>query len=335
MHALRFADNRDRPRMKILVLGAGAIGGYFGARLLQAGADLSFLVRARRRAQLEANGLVVRSPHGDFTLRVRALTREQLTGPADLVLLACKAYDLDAAIDAVAPAMGATTTLLPLLNGVAHIERLQAAFGAERVAAGSCHIPATLNAAGEIVQLGSFHRIVFGLLPQTAPPAAARLEALRALFARTPVQVQRRDDVMCALWEKYVGLATLAAMTCLMRGAVADILAADEGAALFAETYAACESVARAAGHAPRAEERARFQALFADRASPLTASMLRDLEGGGRTEGAHIVGDMLARARAAGVDPGPLRHAWCHLQTAEHRRGREQAAAAQAAAAG
>ncbi len=310
--------------MKILVLGAGAIGGYFGGRLAQAGGDVRFLVRERRQAQLEAHGLVVQSPHGGFALMVRTLTHAQSQDRADIVLLACKAYDLDSAIDTIAPAVGAATTVVPLLNGVAHIERLRSAFGSERVAGGSCNIPATLTPEGEVVHLGGFHRIVFGLLPGTSPAALPKLEALEALLHKTPVEVQLADDMMLALWEKFVGLATLAAMTCLMRGAVADILAADDGAAMLQETYDACNRVADAAGHAPRDAAMAGFRAMFADRSSPMMASMLRDLEAGGRTEGAHIVGDMLARARAAAIDPGPLRAAWCHLQTVEHRHLRE-----------
>lgn len=310
--------------MNILVLGAGAIGGYFGARLVQAGGDVRFLVRERRQRQLAERGLVVRSPHGDFTVAARAVTQAQLDGPADLVLLTCKAYDLDTAMASIRPAMGPDTLVLPLLNGVAHIERLQAAFGTARVAAGTCGIPAMLSPDGEVRQLGAFHRIVFGALPGTAASAGARLDALHTLFQATPVDVEHADDMMLALWEKFVGLATLAAMTCLMRGAVGDILSADEGSALMQETYAACEGTARACGHAPRDAAMAGFRAMFAERGSTLTASMLRDLESGGRTEAAHIVGDMLARARAAGIDAGPLRAAWCHLQAAEHRRLRE-----------
>lgn len=310
--------------MKILVLGAGAIGGYFGGRLVQAGGDISFLVREGRRAQLAERGLVVRSPHGDFSVAVDALTREQIREPAGLVLLACKAYDLEAAIEAIGPAVGAHTVVLPLLNGVAHIDRLLAAFGAARVAGGSCGIPATLTPEGEVVQLGPLHRIVIGALPGTSARAQGSLEELHRLLRKTPVEVHQVDDMMLALWEKFVGLATMAAMTCLMRGAIADILSAEDGAGLTNETYAVCERVARACGYVPRDSAMASFRAMFADRQSLLTASMLRDLEGGGRTEGSHIVGDMVARARAAGIDPGPLRAAWCHLQAAEHRRLRE-----------
>ncbi|MBN8510538.1 MAG: ketopantoate reductase family protein [Burkholderiales bacterium] len=307
--------------MKILVLGAGAIGGYFGGRLVQAGADVAFLVRPRRQAQLQSAGLVVRSPHGDFTLPVQTVLQEQLDTPADLVLLTCKAYDLDAAIESIAPAIGPQTTVVPLLNGLAHIDRLCAAFDPARVAGGSCGIPATLTGDGVVHQLGPFHRIVFGGLPGTAPEALPKLQALHDLLGRTPVDVALDEEMMRALWEKFSGLATLAALTCLMRGTVGDILHTDDGAALFAQTFAACEGAAAAAGYPPRAAASAGFRAMWGDPASKLTASMQRDLESGGPTEGAHIVGDMLQRVRAAGLDPGALPAAWCHLQVAERRR--------------
>jgi 2-dehydropantoate 2-reductase len=317
--------------MRILILGAGGIGGYYGARLLQAGADVRFAVRPRRAAQLAANGLVVLSPHGDFRLppaQVKCVDSSALTPDHDLVMLAPKAYDLDSAMDAVAPAMGPQTVLLPLLNGVAHIERLQARFGAARVAGGSCGIPATLRPDGTVVQLGPLHRIVFGLLPGTDPAVMPRLKALRDAYARTPVDVVLAEDMPQELWAKFVGLATLAAMTCMMRASVGDIVATDEGLAIVEETLAVCARVADAAGHPPTEASLAPYRRLATTAGSTTTASMLRDLESGQRTEAAHIVGDMLARARAAGIEPGPLRLAWCHLQAAEQRRQREAAAA-------
>ena len=313
--------------MKILVLGAGAIGGYFGGRLVQAGGDVAFLVRKRRAQQLSENGLVVRSPHGDFTVPVRCVLQSQLGAPVDLVVLTCKAYDLEAAIEAIGPAVGASTCIVPLLNGVAHVERLIAAFGAARLAGGSCAIP-TLTEQGEVVQLGTFHSIVFGRLPGTSADMQPKLEALRALYAKTPVPVELTNDMTTALWEKFVGLATLAAMTCLMRAPIGAILDSDDGPALIAEAFDACRRTAEAAGSPPRAAALEKFRTMLTDRTSTLTASMLRDLESGGRTEGAHIVGDMLRRAEAAGVDPGPLRAAWCHLQAAERIRARKAAQA-------
>jgi len=310
--------------MKILVLGAGAIGGYFGGRLVQAGADVSFLVRERRAQQLQAGGLVVRSPHGDFTVPVKTIIAPAPKVPFDLVLLACKAYDLDSAIEAIRPAMGPGSHVLPLLNGVAHIATLQQTFGGDRVLGGTCAIPATLSANGEVVQLLPLHRIAFGMLPESSAGARAKLDELLALFRATPVDAALAQDMWLELWEKFVGLATLAAATCLMRGAVGDILASDDGAEYLQQTFDACVRAAEAAGHAPRESVRAGFRQMLQQQGSTLTASMLRDLEAGARTEGRHIVADMLHRVQALGVDPAALRPAWMHLQSCEHRRERE-----------
>src|SRR6267154_1339081 len=115
--------------MRILIGGAGAIGGYFGGRLLQAGRDVIFLVRPRRAAQLAKTGLAIRSPRGDADLGAPTITAEQLRSPYDLVLLSCKAYDLVGAMDSFAPAVGPETAILPLLNGIGHLEALAARFG--------------------------------------------------------------------------------------------------------------------------------------------------------------------------------------------------------------
>ncbi|MBI5719734.1 MAG: ketopantoate reductase family protein [Burkholderiales bacterium] len=317
--------------MKILVLGAGATGGYFAGRLAQQGADVTFLVRERRAAQLAANGLVVRSPHGDFTVRVKFVQQAELRPGYDLVMLACKAYDLDSGIDAIRAAMGAgvgaAAHVMPLLNGIAHIDRLIAEFGAQRVIGGTCGIPATLTADGEVRQLGPLHRIAYGMLPGTSADARVKLEALHALYQRTPVDAVLADDITQELWEKFVLLATMAAMTSLMRGSVGDIMAAGEGEALMAETLQACALTAARSGHPVRDKPMATFREILFARGSALSASMLRDIEGGRCVEAQHVVGDMLERARAAGVDPGPLRAAYAHLQAYQARRGRESRA--------
>jgi 2-dehydropantoate 2-reductase len=310
--------------MKILVLGAGATGGYFGGRLAQAGGDVTFLVRERRAAQLAARGLVVRSPHGDFTLPAKFVRQADVRPEYDLVILTCKAYDLDAAIASIRPALGPAAHVLPLLNGLAHVDRLIAEFGAGRVLGGTCGIPATLTPEGDVVQLGPLQRIAYGMLPGTSGEARAKLEALHALYKKTSIECTLADDIMLELWEKFVLLTTLAAMTCLMRGAVGDIMATDEGAALVTETLDACAQTAAAAGHAPREKALAAFRRLLLEHGSTFTASMLRDVEAGNRTEGEHIVGDMLRRARAARIDPGALRAAHCHLQVYAVRRERE-----------
>lgn len=318
--------------MKILVLGAGATGGYFAGRLAQQGADVTFLVRERRAAQLAANGLVVRSPHGDFTVRPRVVQQADVRPEYDLVVLTCKAYDLESGIEAIRPAMGggagaapdAGAHVMPLLNGIAHLERLKAAFGAPRVLGGTCGIPATLGADGVVHQLAPLHRIAYGMLSGTSAPARAKLETLHALYQRTPVDAVLAEDIMLELWEKFVLLATMAAMTSLMRGTIGDILAADEGEALMSETLQACALTAARSGYPVRDKPMATYRDALFKRGSTLSASMQRDIEGGHRVEAEHVVGDMLARARAAGVDPGPLRVAYAHLQAYQARRGRE-----------
>ena len=307
--------------MKILVLGAGATGGYFGGRLAQAGVDVTFLVREKRAAQLAADGLVVKSPHGDFTVRVRCVRQSEVRPEYDVVLLTCKAYDLDAAIESIRPAIGPAAHLLPLLNGLAHLDRLDAELGAPRVLGGTCHIAGHMTPAGEIRQLTPLQRIAYGLRPSTSPDARAKLEALHAAYQRTAIDAVLADDIMLELWEKYVLLTTLATMTCLMRASVGDIMATNDGEALMDETLQACVRTAAAAGHPPRERALAGARKMLFERGSGFTASMLRDMEGGQRTEADHIVGDMLKRARAAGVEPGPLRAAYAHLQAYQVRR--------------
>jgi 2-dehydropantoate 2-reductase len=311
--------------MKILVLGAGAIGGYFGGRLAEAGADVTFLVRERRAAQLERDGLVVKSPHGDIRRQVQIVREGAVKPEYDLVILTCKAYDLDSAIASIKPAMGQATFVLPLLNGLAHLERLDEAFGPGRVLGGTCYLAGTMTSEGEIVQLSPLHRIAFGKRPGNDAKAAVALMKLAAAFTKTKIESQLATDILLEMWEKYVLLATLAAMTCLMRAAVSDIMAADEGESLMEACLATCEDTAKAAGHEPRSDRMAQARKMLTERDSTFTASMLRDVESGLRTEADHIVGDMLKRATDAKVPSGILRAAYCHLQAYEARREREK----------
>jgi 2-dehydropantoate 2-reductase len=309
--------------MKILCLGAGATGGYFAGRLAQAGADVTFLVRERRAAQLAANGLVVRSPHGDFALPAKFVRQADVGPEYDLVIVTSKAYDLDSAIDSIRPALGPAAHAMPLLNGLAHVDRLVAEFGAARVIGGTCGIPATLTPEGEVRQLGPLHRIAYGMLPGTGADARAKLDTLHGFYKKTPIDAVLADDILLELWEKFVLLTTMASMTTLMRGGIGDVLAADEGEAIVEETLQACAQTAARAGYAVRDRQMAAYRKLLFARGSDFAASMLRDIEGGHRVEADHIVGDMLKRARAAGVDPGPLRIAYAHLQAYQSKRAR------------
>jgi len=313
--------------MRILVLGAGGTGGYFGGRLAQAGLDVTFLVRPARAAQLAADGLVIRSPLGDARFPVRHATAEQLPAlaaarPFELVLLSCKAYDLDDSIEAIAPAMGEGTAVLPILNGLRHYAALDARFGAGRVLGGLCFISATRNARGEVLHLGKPASVTFG--ERAGEPYSARCRAIDAAFAAAKVDHLLAERIQQELWTKFAFLAALAAGTCLMRAAVGDVVAADGGRDFMERFYRECLAVAAADGWPVPEEAQRRALETLTQPGSPLTASMLRDLEAGQRIEGAHIVGDLLRRARAAGLPSPLLALAWCHLQAYELRRRRD-----------
>ena len=205
--------------MRILVLGAGAIGGYFGARLAAAGVDVTFLVRPARAEILRRNGIVVESPLGDIRQPVAVTT--QAAEPFDAVLLTCKAYDLASAIAAIAPAVGPQTLILPMLNGLKHLDDLDARFGAPRVLGGLCQISSMLTEAGEIRHLNRMQRIILGARsPEQAEPCAA----LHKEVSRGGFEPVLSPNILQDMWEKWVFLATLAGMTCLMRAPVGPIL---------------------------------------------------------------------------------------------------------------
>ena len=310
--------------MRILVLGAGGTGGYFGGRLAQAGADVTFLVRPARAALLAERGLRIRSTLGDADLDVATVTAQDLPAlaaarPFDLVLLACKAYDLDSAIESVAPAVGANTAVLPILNGLLHYDALDARFGRERVPGGLCFIGATLGADGEVLHLGRPASITFGLREGNADGGV--LARLAAAYAQAGVDHLYAPDIAAAQWIKYSFLAALAAGTCLMRTSVGTVVAAEGGEAFMAALHAECLAVAAAEGH-PVPEDEARTARAGLTRAgSPVTASMLRDLQAGLRVEALQIVGDMVHRAHRAGLQVPRLEAAWVHLQAYESAR--------------
>ncbi len=303
--------------MRILVLGAGALGGYFGARLIEGGAEVAFLVRDGRAAQLTARGLVVESPFGGFARPVAALTTA--TPGWDLVLLGCKAYDLDAAIAAIRPAIDDRTAILPVLNGLEHIDRLAAAFGAGRVLGGLAKIQAVLAPDGIVRQLNDWRFLTFGELDGTMTP---RVEALRAAFAAAPgVVAETVPDVVARMWEKLVHLGTSAVATVLMRANVGEIARAPGGIALMQALLARNMAIAAHHGHPVRDGFETEYRRVFGDTGSQYATSMLRDLEAGGRIESDHILGFLLAAARRAGVPEALHEAAFVSAKAYEQRR--------------
>jgi 2-dehydropantoate 2-reductase len=315
--------------MKILVLGAGAVGGYFGGRMAEAGADVTFLVRPQRAALLAKDGLRIKSRVGDLKLAAKCVVASQVKPDYDVVIFTAKAYDLDSAIDAIAPATGqgaatGRSFVLPLLNGMSHLEALDARFGRERVLGGVAYIASTLAPDGEIQHLNDFQRIVFG--PRSAAQKAV-CEALSASLKNVKFDWKQLDNVEQAMWDKWVLLASLAGMTCLMRAPVGDIVATGAGEKLMLALLAENASVARAEGFATPETVMANYRGMLTQKGSSFTASMLRDVETGGQAEGEHILGALLARAQKAGVATPMLEIAATHLEAYAVRRKREKSA--------
>jgi 2-dehydropantoate 2-reductase len=304
--------------MRILVLGAGAIGGYYGGRLVEGGADVTFLVRPRRAQVLAERGLVVRSALGDIERQVKTLLAGDLREAFDLVLLSCKAYDLDDAIEAIVPAVGPRSAILPLLNGINHMAVLSGRFGAERVLGGACGIGVVLEPSGDIRHVGNTEWLTFG---EISGERSARCDAIAKVFAASKINATLADDVIQEMWDKFVMLASLAASSTLTRANVGEMLAAPLGEWLVLEALRECQAVATGDGHPPTPAATERTRKMLTTRGSPFTASMQRDLVAGGATEGEHIIGDLVRRAEKRGIDVPLLRIALTNLQVHEARR--------------
>ena len=307
--------------MKTLILGAGAIGGYVGGRMHQSGADVTFLVRQGRHAALQRDGLVIKSTKGDITQKVKAVLGGAEGGPYDVVLLTCKAYDLDSAITAVLPAVGEKTTVVPLLNGMRHIDVLANRFGEARVVGGLARVGVALSATGEVLHTSPFAAISFG--ERDGKPARPALVDLDAEVRKAGIDGGLHKNIVQDLWDKWIMLCTLASMCCLMRGTSGDILEADEGQAIVLETVEECRKVAAAAGCDPGDKGMQNVRSYLTQKGSRFAASMLHDLEKGAMVEADHVVGDMIVRARKAGIATPNLRLAYAHLQAYLARRAR------------
>lgn len=299
---------------RTLIVGAGATGGYFGGRLAQAGKDVTFLVRPRRAAALAERGLRIHAPDGGVdVVAARTVTADAVDGPYDLVVLGVKAFALEQAVADLAPAVGPETVVVPLLNGMRHMEVLRDAFG-ERAYGGVCLVMTTLDADGDIVQLGEIQEIRFG--PLSGVPASRVTEALTGGgFPAEPSTTILHD-----MWEKWVLLASLGAINCLMRGTIGQVNAAPGGTALATGIADETVAIATAAGYPPRTEERLRT--MVTGQGVSTTSSMYRDLVQGLPIEADQIVGDMVTRAAALGVAAPLLSAAFTNLKVYELSRG-------------
>lgn len=305
--------------MRVLILGAGAVGGYFGARLAEGGCAPTFLVRdAGQAARLNDQGITLRSPLGDIVASVSAVTDAERYPSADIVVLSCKAFDLPGAIANVRPAVTAGTAILPFLNGTVHLETLTTAFPEARVWGGLAHLSAISSRPGQIRHMNEDNLFQFG--PVDGCPGDQATQLASTLSA-TPLSAEIRRDIVHAMWEKFVFLTTLAGITCLMRGRIGDILELPSGEAYILGLLEECMAVASREGYPIDADSFASYRSNLTEQGSPLSASMLRDVEAVKPTECTHIVGDMCRRAQRHELSAPLLNMAYAHLLTYEARR--------------
>lgn len=306
---------------RILVLGAGGVGGYFGARLTEGGADTTFLLRGARREQVEANGITIRSDFfDDAQVKVKTTATDEIDSPFDLIILTCKAYQLDGAMDAIAPAVGDETAIIPLLNGMKQIDTLQARFGADKVLGGTTYIGARVDAeTGDIVHFGDFHRIAYGELDKSRSP---RVEAFASLNESMKFDIDLQDDILQTMWDKFAMLCAMSSVNTLTRATVGEILDTPSGHEFLTAALEECRDTAAALDHTVSEKTIATYQKMFSTRGSKFASSMLRDVQAGNPTEGDHIIGDMVDRAQAAGLHTPILLAARAGLAVHEARVG-------------
>ncbi|MEF9886633.1 ketopantoate reductase family protein [Streptomyces sp. P9-A4] len=303
--------------MRILVVGAGATGGYFGALLARAGQDVTFLVRPARAAVLRERGLRVVARDEEWALTPRLVTADALDAPYDVVLLSVKSIGLDGAIEDVAPAVGPDTVVVPLLNGLAHLDALNARFGASAVLGGVAKVVTSLDEDGAIRRFAPLAHLALGEQDGTD---SARVAAVRTTLGTAGIASPVPGHIVTAMWHKWVFITTLGAVTSLMRGTVGDVYDVPGGPVLGPALLDEAAAVAAAAGHPLPEAERAATLAAVSASGSPMVPSLYRDLTAGRPTEVEHLFGDLTDRARALGVATPLLDLATLHLRVHQRR---------------
>lgn len=311
--------------MRILVVGAGAVGGYFGGRLVQAGRDVTFLVLPKRAEQIQAQGLRILSPkYGDFTARPKTITAAQIACPFDVIFLSVKSYSLAAAIDDFAPAVGPQTVIVPVLNGMRHMDVLTKRFGEHGVLGGVCFVATEIDSQGRIVQLADFQSLTYGELDGKK---SSRIKAVHQVFSGAGFEAAISTDILRDMWEKWVWLASVGAITCLLRGNIGEVVAVPGGAELCLTAFRECAAIANACGYPMSETFLAEKGPILTAAGSTLTSSMYRDLTNHARVEADTILGDLVERGRKRGVSAPIVQAAFVNLSVYQQGRARAKGA--------
>ncbi|COE68731.1 MULTISPECIES: 2-dehydropantoate 2-reductase [Bacillus] len=301
--------------MRILVLGAGGVGGFFGGRLVEKGEDVTFLVRSKRKKQLEERGLVIRSVNGDFSFQPKLITKEDRTAPFDVILFSTKAYHLNEAIQDLKPFVGESTVIIPLLNGIAHVSLLQKEFGEEKVIGGLCFIETTLNDEGEIVQTSAANRLVFG---EMKSQHAEKIKHISKAFAGTKSSFVLSENITQDMWHKYLFITVMSGVTTLMRAPIGPIRESEGGRDFIQNLFEECMQIMRCIG-APIKDNIVQEHMKTMDKISyNMKSSMQRDMEKGSSIEGTHLQGYLLDVAQQFSIEAPLLGAVYQNLKVYE-----------------
>jgi 2-dehydropantoate 2-reductase len=292
--------------MRFAILGSGAVGGFYGARLARAGHDVTFIARGEHLAAIRERGLAIRSPLGDFTVRGAAEEAASQVGQVDVVVLTVKAYDNPGALPLIGPMLGPHTSVLTLQNGVDSAQEVAAVAGGDRVIGGTTYIAAALSAPGIIEQTGTHRRIVFGEVFGPLPRLSTRVRAIHEALAGADIQSEPVDDGRVPVWEKFIFLAALAGFTGASRLPIGPLWGDPFVRAQFLEGCREIERVARAEGINVAADVVERVTTYVPAIPGTMRSSLLIDLSQGKRIEVEALQGSVVRRAARTGI-PVPI----------------------------
>ena len=285
--------------MKILVLGVGGIGGFFGGYLHEIGADVTFLVRPKRRTLLQANGLRIISPLGNLNLDPKLVLSDELKPVYDIILISCKTYDLDQAIIDLRSTKG-KGIIIPFLNGVTHMKKLDEEFGQDNVMGGVAHISSTVNKDGIIEHFSEFKKLTFGNRDLSKNNA---LKEFAEVCAKTQFDMTLSDDINLDLWKKWVFISTVAGATTLFSCSLGEIVKSDFGKQIIIDLFNECRSIAKLYKYDYEDSEADIILKTITTPGSPIKASMQRDVEKKSFTEHEQIFGDLINKGQKYNFD--------------------------------
>lgn len=287
--------------MRIAAMGAGGVGGYFGARLQQAGHDVVFFARGKHLAALKENGLTLKSPHGSAQLKVQVFERAaDAGGTVDVVMFAVKLWDTESAAELLRPVVGPRTLVIPFQNGVESVERLRKIFGEEKVLGGSAYIATRIAAPGVIEHIGQMAGLEFGPLMPSQRAAAA---AFHGACQGAGINAKLADDIQRVIWQKFIFLVAVSGCTASARVPLGVVRADPDLRWMFEQAMRETHRLARARGVDVPEDYVGGRMAFLDTLPAEMRASMAHDLEAGNRLEAPWLCGAVAKMSAEAGID--------------------------------